>query len=86
MIETLLVLIMLPLGVTLWRMTAPRPPVDPVVALPMPPGAGVAIAALVAAMTGRREFLDVGFGLGLIGFVGTCAFAVFIMRKGKKEQ
>ena len=41
---------------------------------------------MVAAMTGRREFLDVGFGLGLIGFVGTCAFAVFIMRKGKKEQ
>jgi len=85
MIETLLVLVMLPLGVTLWRMIA-RTLVDRGVALDMLTGVGVAIAALVAAMTGRREFLDVGFGLGLIGFVGTCAFAVFIMRKGKKEQ
>jgi len=86
MIETLLVLVMLPLGVTLWRMIVARTLVDRVVALDMLTGVGVAIAALVTAMTGRREFLDVGFGLGLIGFVGTCAFAVFIMRKGRKEQ
>lgn len=85
MIETLLVLVMLPLGVTLWRMIVARTLVDRVVALDMLTGVGVAIAALVAAMTGRRNF-DVGFGLGLIGFVGTCAFAVFIMRKGRKEQ
>lgn len=83
MLWALLILIMLPLAVTLWRMIVAETLVDRVVALDMLTGVGVAIAALVAAITGRREFLDVGFGLGLIGFVGTCAFAVFIMRKGR---
>ena len=54
MIETLLVLVMLPLGVTLCRMIVARTLVDRVVALDMLTGVGVAIAALVAAMTGRR--------------------------------
>ena len=56
MIETLLVLVMLPLGVTLWRMIVARTLVDRVVALDMLTGVGVAIAALVAAMTGAVSF------------------------------
>ena len=44
MIETLLVLVMLPLGVTLWRMIVARTLVDRVVALDMLTGVGVAIA------------------------------------------
>lgn len=82
----LLLYVMLPLAVTIWRMIVGATVVDRVVALDMLTGVGVAIAALVAGATGRREFLDVGFGLGLIGFVGTCAFAAFIVRKGRKVK
>lgn len=81
----LLLCLLLPLAVTMWRMMVSATIVDRVVALDMLTGVGVALAALVAIATGRREFLDVGFGLALIGFVGTCAFAAFIMRKGGKR-
>jgi len=43
---------------------------------------GVAVAALATAATGRREFLDVGLGLAVIGFVATVALAAFLERKG----
>jgi multicomponent Na+:H+ antiporter subunit F len=49
-------------------------------------GLAVAVAALTAAATQRREFLDVGLGLALISFVGTCAFAAFVERKGKVDR
>ncbi len=82
--DTLLtILLMLPLGLTVWRLLAGPSVVDRVVALDMLTGVAVALAALTAGSTGRREFLDVGFGLALIGFVGTCAFAVFLERKGR---
>ena len=48
------------------------------VALDMLTGIAVAIAALTAAVVGRREFLDVAFGIGLISFVATCAFAALL--------
>lgn len=73
-----------PLVLTVWRLIAGPTLVDRMVALDMLAGLAVAIAAVTAAATGRREFLDVGFGLALIGFVGTCAFAAFLERKGRR--
>ena len=77
--------LMVPLGLTIRRMITGPTAVDRVVALDMLTGLTVALAALIAATTGRREFLDVGFGLALISFVGTCAFAAFFERKGRGE-
>lgn len=82
----ILVLLMVPLAMTIWRMIVGPTIVDRIVALDMLTGVAVALAALTAAATGRREFLDVGFGLALISFVGTCAFSAFIERKGRKDR
>ncbi len=79
-------LLMVPLALAVYRMIAGPTFVDRIVALDMLTGLAVAIAALTAASTGRREFLDVGFGLALIRFVGTCAFAAFVERKGRDSQ
>jgi multicomponent Na+:H+ antiporter subunit F len=79
----LTLVLMLPLTLAVWRMISGPTFVDRIVALDMLTGLAVAVAALTAAATGRREFLDVGFGLALISFVGTCAFAAFIERKGR---
>jgi multicomponent Na+:H+ antiporter subunit F len=76
--------IMAALAMAVWRMIKGPGIVDRVVALDMLTGVAVALAALTAARTGRREFLDIAFGLALIAFVGTCAFAAFLERKGRK--
>jgi multicomponent Na+:H+ antiporter subunit F len=81
--RALTLFLMLPLALAVYRMIAGPTFVDRIVALDMLTGLAVAIAALTAAATGRREFLDVGFGLALISFVGTCAFAAFVERKGR---
>jgi multicomponent Na+:H+ antiporter subunit F len=75
--------LMLPLTLAVWRMIGGPTFVDRIVALDMLTGLAVALAALTAAFTRRREFLDVGFGLALISFVGTCAFAALVERKGR---
>lgn len=82
--DTLLtMLLMVPLGLTVRRLLVGPSIVDRVVAIDMLTAIAVALAALTTASTGRREFLDVAFGLALIGFVGTCAFALFLERKGR---
>ena len=78
--------LMLPLTLAVWRMIAGPTFVDRIVALDMLTGLAVAVAALTAALTRRREFLDVAFGLALISFVGTCAFAGFVERKGRDRR
>lgn len=83
--EIMIFVLMAPLAVTIWRMIVGPTIVDRVVALDMLTGVVVGLAALIAASTGRREFLDVGFGLALISFVGTIAFSAFIERKGRRE-
>lgn len=72
-----------PLAMAVWRMIRGPGLVDRIVALDMTAGIAVALAGVTAAATGRREFLDVAFGLALIAFVGTCAFAAFLERKGR---
>lgn len=83
-LDTLLtLLLMVPLGLTVRRLLVGPSIVDRVVAIDMLTAIAVALAALTTTSTGRREFLDVAFGLALIGFVGTCAFALFLERKGR---
>lgn len=79
----LILFLMLPLGMAVWRMLRGPGYADRFVAVDMLAGIAIAIAALTAAATGRREFLDVAFGIGLIGFVATCAFSAFLERKGR---
>ncbi len=79
----LLATLLLPLAVTVARMLKGPGMADRFVALDMLTGIAVAAAALTAVLTGRREFLDVGLGLAVFGFVGTTALAAFLTRKGK---
>lgn len=83
-LATLLILsLMLPLGLAVLRMLTGPGYADRFVALDMLTGIAVAIAALTASATCRREFLDVAFGIAVISFVATCAFAAFLERKGR---
>ncbi len=78
--------LMLPLTLAVWRMISGPTFADRIVAIDMLTGLAVAVAALTAALTARREFLDVAFGVALISFVGTCAFAAFVERKGRDSR
>ena len=80
----LVLLLMIPLGLTFLRMIKGPGYADRFIAVDMLTGIAVALCALTASGTGRREFLDVGFGIALISFVATCAFAAFLERKGRK--
>lgn len=78
----LLVLVLVPLSMTVRRMLVSPGTADRFIALDMLTSIAVAVGALVAVITRRREFLDVAFGLALFGFVGTTALAAFLGRKG----
>lgn len=82
--QVLLALLVVPLGMTLARMIHGPSQADRFVALDMLTGLAVSAAALTMAATGRREFLDVGMGLAVFGFMGTCALAAFLARRGRK--
>ena len=81
----LVLILMAALSMAVWRMITGPSLVDRVIALDMLTGVAVALAALTAVTTGRREFLDIAFGVALIAFVGTCAFAGFLQRKGRSR-
>ena len=76
------------LAVALGAVRAIRGPdmVDRVIALDMLTVAGVAFAALAAHATGSRQFLDVGLGIALLGFIATIAFARMIERVGAEPD
>ncbi|MCC5977906.1 MAG: cation transporter [Salinarimonas sp.] len=57
---------------------------DRFIALDMLTGLAVAACALTAAVTLRREFLDVGLGVSLIAFLATVALASFLEKKERK--
>lgn len=59
---------------------------DRVIALDMLTVAGVAFAALAAHATGSRQFLDVGLGIALMGFIATIAFARMIERMPPEDD
>ncbi|ODT81369.1 MAG: cation transporter [Pelagibacterium sp. SCN 64-44] len=82
----LLIVLCAPLVLTFARMLKGPGVADRFVALDMLTGIAVAMAALAAVASGRREFLDVAFGVAVFGFVGTCALAAFLERKGGTKQ
>ena len=77
-----LVLLAVPLALTIFRLLAGPGYADRFIALDMLTGIAVSMGALTCVVTGRREFLDVALGLAVFGFVGTCALAAFLERKG----
>lgn len=77
----LIVALVVPLAMTFWRMALGPGFADRFIAVDMLTGIAIAIAALTADITGRREFLDVAVGVALISFVATCAFAAFLERR-----
>jgi multicomponent Na+:H+ antiporter subunit F len=81
----LIVVIMVPLAISAWRMIAGPGYANRFIALDMLTGVAVATAALMAVATGRRQFLDIAFGVALIGFLATCAFAALLERSGDSE-
>ncbi|MFC3124159.1 monovalent cation/H+ antiporter complex subunit F [Pseudoroseomonas globiformis] len=83
--SALIVFLMVPLAMTVWRMIRGPGYADRFVAVDMLTGIAIAIAALTATVTARREFLDVAFGIALISFVAICAFSAFLERKGRKQ-
>lgn len=78
----LLIFLVVPLAMTIVRLLSGPGYADRFIALDMLTGVAVAMGALTCIITGRREFLDVAFGLALFGFIGTCALAAFLERKG----
>ncbi|TRO95191.1 cation transporter [Glycocaulis profundi] len=58
---------------------------DRFVALDMMTALAVAAAALTTLITGRQEFIDIGLGLAVTGFVATVALAVFLEKKGNEQ-
>ena len=78
----LLVTLLIPLAMTIMRMLVGPGYADRFVALDMLTGISVAMGEIVSVASGRREFLDVALGVAVFGFVGTCALAAFLERKG----
>lgn len=81
----LLLALVIPLAMTIRRMLSGPSYADRFIALDMLTGIAVATGALSMVVTGRREFLDVALGLAIFGFVGTCALASFLERKGRND-
>ncbi|ALV27705.1 monovalent cation/H+ antiporter complex subunit F [Pannonibacter sp. Q-1] len=77
----LIAILMVPLTLAAIRMVTGPGYADRFVALDMLTGIAVAIAALTMIGTGRREFLDIAFGIALIGFLATCSLSALLEKK-----
>lgn len=77
----LIAVLMVPLTLAAIRMVTGPGYADRFVALDMLTGIAVAIAALTMIGTGRREFLDIAFGIALIGFLATCSLSALLEKK-----
>lgn len=82
----LVTILMIPLLMAVFRMIAGPGYADRFIALDMLTAIAVATAALTAAITQRREFLDIAFGVALIGFLATCALAALLERRTGDKQ
>jgi multicomponent Na+:H+ antiporter subunit F len=82
----LIAVLMVPLTLAAIRMMTGPGYADRFVALDMLTGIAVAIAALTMIVTGRREFLDIAFGIALIGFLATCSLSALLEKKQKEED
>ncbi|QEE46606.1 cation transporter [Rhizobium sp. WL3] len=77
----MIMILMVPLLLAAVRMVTGPGYADRFIALDMLTGIAVAIAALTMIVTGRREFLDVAFGIALIGFLATCSLSALLEKK-----
>jgi multicomponent Na+:H+ antiporter subunit F len=77
----LIAILMVPLTMAAIRMITGPGYADRFVALDMLTGIAVAVAALTMIVTGRREFLDIAFGIALIGFLATCSLSALLEKK-----
>ncbi|WP_430511327.1 monovalent cation/H+ antiporter complex subunit F [Pannonibacter phragmitetus] len=77
----LIAILMVPLTLAAIRMITGPGYADRFVALDMLTGIAVAIAALTMIGTGRREFLDIAFGIALVGFLATCSLSALLEKK-----
>lgn len=82
----LVAVLMLPLLLTVFRMIVGPGYADRFIAFDMLSAIAVGLAGLTAAITGRREFLDVAFAVALIGFLATCALAGLLEKRKGGEQ
>lgn len=80
----LLVILAMAIVGAAFRMVTGPSYADRFIALDMLTGVAVAACALTAVITSRREFLDVGLGIGLIAFLATIALASFLEKKEKE--
>ena len=83
--SVLIVVLAVCLALAGYRMLRGPAYADRFVALDMLTSVVVGIAALTSLITGRSAFLDVGLGVALINFASTCAFAIFLERKGERR-
>lgn len=81
----LICILIIPLCMASVRMLIGPGYADRFIAFDMLTAIAVSIMALTASTTGYRGYLDIAFGLAIIGFVGTCAVAMFLERKGGKN-
>lgn len=79
-------ILMVPFGLAAIRMVAGPGYADRFVALDMLTGVAVAIAALTMVATGRSEFLDIAFGIALIGFLATCSLSALLEKKTRGDE
>lgn len=82
----LIAILMVPLALAALRMATGPEYADRFVALDMLTGIAVAIAGLTMILTERREFLDIAFGIALIGFLATCSLAALLEKKRKGDD
>ncbi|MCS6969983.1 MAG: cation:proton antiporter [Planctomycetota bacterium] len=70
----------------LWRLLRGPRLADRVIALDLLATIAVGFLALRAAETGHWLYLDIALGIGLIGFVGTVAWAAFVEQRAREAQ
>lgn len=82
----LITVLMVPLGLAALRMATGPGYADRFIALDMLTGIAVAVASLTMIATGRREFLDIAFGIALIGFLATCSLSALLEKKNGDDR
>jgi len=74
------------IGMALLRMLRGPSQADRIIALDVVLSACIALAAAAALATGRALFLDIGIGLGIVGFVATIVWARLIDKSPREPQ
>lgn len=81
----MMAVLMVPLAMTMYRMLVDARCVNNLVATDMLTALTIAAGTLATVGTGWRGFLDMSFGIALVGFVGTCLSALLLKRRGRKK-